>query len=184
MLDKNYKYSGKDNKDGIIVQKSNYVIDGKGHTIDANGKARIFDIYGKNVVLKNMVLANANHYSGTAIFINNASEVTTINVTFKNCKTTGSGVVYVESSTYNSENDKYLDCRSKENGVITSYCSNVNIKNDFMKSKYKLTKGFIASFDNSIINVEDSTFINTSSEYCTAILGDDEVNIKNSRFIN
>ena len=53
------------------------------HTIDANGKARIFDIYGTNVVLKNMVLINANHYSGTAIYINPKSVVTTINVTFK-----------------------------------------------------------------------------------------------------
>lgn len=184
VLNKDYKYSGNENKDGIIVKKNNYVIDGKGHTIDANGKARIFDIYGTNVVLKNMVLTNANHYSGTAIYINPKSVVTTINVTFKNCQTSGSGVVYVETSKYNSYQDKYLDCKSKYNGVISSYQSEINIKNNFMKSRYKLANGFITALGNSIISVSDSTFRDTSSKYSTAIMGDDEVNIKNTKFIN
>jgi predicted outer membrane repeat protein len=184
VINKNYKYSSKDKNTGIVINKNNYVIDGKGHTIDADGKARIFDITGKNVVLKNMVLTNSNHYSGTAIYINPKSSVTTINVTFKNCNARGQGVVYSEAATYTSNNDKFLDCKSNNEGIITSYASNINIKNAYMKSKQKLSKGFISSTDSSSITVTDSTFRDTSSKYSTAIFADNELTVQNCKFIN
>jgi len=183
-LDKNYKFTSKDSSEGIVFKKDDIVIDGKGHTINANGKARIFDIYGKNVVLKNMVLANANEYSGAAIYVNPGVTLTTINVTFKECKATGYGAIYVQSGTYNSNSDKFVNCNSQNDGVITSYNSCLNINNAFMRSKYNLTKGFISSRFNSTINVVNSTFRDTSSKYSTAIFGDSEVNIDNCKFIN
>ena len=82
-LTQDYEYTNSDGESGIVVNKTNFVIDGKGHTIDANGKSKIFDIYGNDVVLKNMILTNANAQDGSAIHINVGSTVTTINVTFK-----------------------------------------------------------------------------------------------------
>lgn len=184
VLNKNYKYSGNDNKDGIIVKKNNYVIDGKGHTIDANGKSRIFDITGKNIILKNMILTNTNHYSGTAIYINPNSSVTTINVTFRNCQSRGPGIVFADVSTYNSNNDKFINCKSNEEGIISSYNSKINVKKDYIQSKHKMAKGFISSMVGSSITVTDTTFKDLSSKYSTAIYADSELNVQNCKFIN
>jgi len=184
VLNKNYKYSRKDDRNGIVVKKSNYVIDGKGHTIDADGKARIFDIYGTNVVLKNMVLNNANHYSGTAIYINPNSSVTTINVTFNNCQTSNAGVVFANECTYNSNYDKFINCKSNSEGIISSYKSKINVKQVYVQTKHKLEKGVISSLGSSSIKVTDSTFKDISSKYSAAIFADNQLNIQNCKFIN
>ena len=42
-------------KDGIELKKDNFTLDGKGHTIDANGKSRIFQIKGNNITLENII---------------------------------------------------------------------------------------------------------------------------------
>ena len=163
VLDKNYRYSDNDFRDGIVFNKNDYVIDGKGHTIDANSKSRIFDVYGTNITLKNMILINSKHYGGSAIYINPKASVTTVNVTFKNCQATESGVVFVDSATYTSSSDKFINCKSKNEGIISTLKSNVIIKNDYMQSKHKLYKGFISSLGSSSISVTDSTFKNTRS---------------------
>lgn len=183
-LNKNYKFSSSDNRDGIVVKKNNLIIDGKGHTIDANGKSRIFDLTGKNIVLQNMVLTNANHYGGSAIYINPKSNVKTINVTFKNSVSKTSGIVYVESSTYTSVNDKFMDSKSAENGILSSYKSKVNVDKGLFKNKYKLNKGFIVSLEDSSIKVSNSVFRDTKSKYSTAIFADTQLTVQNSKFIN
>lgn len=48
----------------IEINKNNIVIDGNGHTIDGNKKKRIFEIKGKNVILKNLILKNAKAPNG------------------------------------------------------------------------------------------------------------------------
>ena len=50
-------YTRNDGESSIKISKSNIVIDGKGHTINANGGS-LFTISGNNVVLKNMTLIN------------------------------------------------------------------------------------------------------------------------------
>jgi len=44
----------------VSIKKDNLLIDGNGCTIDAQGKTRIFNVTGKNVVLKNIIFTNAN----------------------------------------------------------------------------------------------------------------------------
>ena len=61
-LDKDYKFvndSGSDSKKGILISKS-IVIDGKGHTINANKISRIFNITADNVILRNINFINGN----------------------------------------------------------------------------------------------------------------------------
>ena len=68
VLDKDYSYSTKDTiKEGIVINKDNIVIDGKGHTIDAKGKSRVFNITGTTVTLKNIVFTHGMASSGGAI---------------------------------------------------------------------------------------------------------------------
>lgn len=43
----------------VTIKKDNLIIDGNGHTIDGNGKNRIFHVKSKNLVLKNIIFKNA-----------------------------------------------------------------------------------------------------------------------------
>lgn len=66
---------------GIIVNKTNFTINGNGHTVDGAGQARIFNFQG-NVTLKNIRLINGfNKEMGGAIF---SSYLHCENVTFVN----------------------------------------------------------------------------------------------------
>ena len=44
----------------VSINRDNLVIDGNGCTIDAQGRTRIFNVTGNNVVLKNFIFTNAN----------------------------------------------------------------------------------------------------------------------------
>lgn len=73
----------------ITIRKDNVVIDGKGHTLEGNGKDRIFHIKAKNVVLKNLTFINAmapekifNRMKGYGGAIINEGELELVNCEF------------------------------------------------------------------------------------------------------
>ncbi|SDA49145.1 right-handed parallel beta-helix repeat-containing protein [Methanobrevibacter millerae] len=68
-----------DYADGIKIDVDDLVLDGNNHYIDADNKASIFKIDGKNVLIKNVVFKNAFSNMGGAV--SNIGEVT-----FENCK--------------------------------------------------------------------------------------------------
>ena len=58
-LNRSYSYNDNGNfKDGIIITKDNFVLDGCGYTIDAQKQARIFYNNGTNVKIKNLKIIN------------------------------------------------------------------------------------------------------------------------------
>ncbi len=80
-LENNYTYEGSGYTNGIKIERS-ITIDGKGHTIDADGKARIFDVENGVVTLKNIVFKNGYQsffYGGGAV------RVKTIDCVIDNC---------------------------------------------------------------------------------------------------
>ena len=44
---------------GILINKSNFTINGNGRTIDGSNQARIFDITGNNITISNLIFINA-----------------------------------------------------------------------------------------------------------------------------
>ena len=58
ILNKDYMGNGS----MITISKDNFVIDGQGHTLDANDMSGIFEITGNNVTLINISLINANSF--------------------------------------------------------------------------------------------------------------------------
>ena len=63
-LTKNYYYDPACDGDfvsGIVINR-NVTINGNGHTIDAKGNARIFNIQASDVIIKNLTIKNA-HYN-------------------------------------------------------------------------------------------------------------------------
>ena len=60
VLDCDYKYDSACDSDyqrGVTISKG-LVIDGNGHTIDGNGEAKLLQVSGKNVILRNIVFTN------------------------------------------------------------------------------------------------------------------------------
>lgn len=59
--------------DGIDVDVDGIVIDGNGYAIDSLGKARIFLISAKSIVLKNITFKNGSNEDGGAIYVNSGN---------------------------------------------------------------------------------------------------------------
>ena len=59
-----------DYESGIKLDVDDLVIDGNGHVINANGKTRIFEVSGKNIIIKNIKFKNGfTEENGGAIYI-------------------------------------------------------------------------------------------------------------------
>ena len=58
-LDRNYEYEEDFNISGIKIEDK-IIIDGKGHTIDAKGKARAFYVSASDVTIKNLTIIVTN----------------------------------------------------------------------------------------------------------------------------
>ena len=73
-------------KSGIVIQKSNLVIDGAGHTINGKGLASMFNVTGTNVAFKNINFVNGftENKGGVLHITGNGSSI--INCTFTNNK--------------------------------------------------------------------------------------------------
>ncbi len=80
-LKNNYTYEGSGYTNGIPIA-GGITIDGKGHTIDADGKARIFDVQYGVVTLKNIVFKNGYQ---SFFFGGGAVRVMTIDCVIDNC---------------------------------------------------------------------------------------------------
>ena len=72
-IDRDYNYTiGHDTiTKGIIINKK-ITIEGNGHTIDASGKSRIFNILSDNVVIRNLTFLNGNGTYGGAVYLSNS----------------------------------------------------------------------------------------------------------------
>ncbi len=69
-LDRNYAFNSTFDSaftDGIVINRQ-VTINGNGHTIDAQGKARVFDVQASDVTIKNLTIKNAHGYIGGAIY--------------------------------------------------------------------------------------------------------------------
>ena len=183
-LNTNYKFnSSTDNKNGIAIRNDNFVLDGKGHTIDANNQARVFGILGTNVTINNLTIINANSDAGSAFIIPSGS-LTTNYVNIENCSAV-QGVVYTENGpSYTNNYGKITDSTSNNMGVVYIVNSTATLNNVFMSSSKELAWGFVYGRVGATIAVLNSVFANTTSQYSTAIMSDKSTVIKNSKFIN
>ena len=82
-LTKDYQMKTGDNP--ITISKNGIVIDGQGHTIDANSINKVFIVSGSNVVLKDITFSNSNSINGGAIRWTGASGKL-LDSSFINCK--------------------------------------------------------------------------------------------------
>ena len=181
----NYKYNNKtDSNMGISLGMDNFVINGNGHTLDANNQSRIFQIMANNITINNLTLINANMPVASVLFIAKNCSLTTNNVIFKNNTAATQGTVLVNGK-YVSNNDSFIDSTSTKMGTVTLLQGGKGVFNNaFMMSSKQLTWGLLYADFDSYIYVCNSTFANTTSKYTTAIRGNKATVIENSKFIN
>lgn len=181
--DKNY--SG-----GINVTKDNFTINGNNHMIDCKNQSRAFYITGKNVVINNLTILNGFYGYGSAIKTD--SSLTLNNVTFINCFGDGEnsnyGAVYSSrDSALNVSNCNFIDNGAENGASISAINSTVNIVNStFYSNSDNIVKGQVYLSSNSQATVVNSSFLNTTSRYASAIflINYGQLVIKNSKFKN
>ena len=97
---------------GIVINRK-VTINGNGHTIDAKGNARIFNIQASDVIIKNLTIKNA-HYNddGGAIYFSNSGTIENCNFTNNSAKYGGAvyfkGTGTVTNSTFTCNNVSYM----------------------------------------------------------------------------
>ena len=209
LLTKNYTFnSQRDDKyaDGIDITTDNLVIDGQGHTINADKKARIFNINSNNVVLRNIALINANANSHGGAIQWNGLNGTVSGSVFENCSSPNSGGAVMFKNAVTVENSRFIANTAYFGGGV-NFDSGSTVSNcEFRDNFATFLGGGIYSLDE--INVFNSTFAeneagdgggiylesrglienvtferNNAIGYGGGITNEDEITIRNSKFI-
>ena len=184
-ITQDYTYDNSTDNDlvnGIVINKTDFAINGNGHTIDASNQATIFNIIGDNVTISNLKLINGNaSENGGAIFAN--SDIILNNVIFINNNATKNG-----GALFNFETTKITNCIFSNN---TAKYSGGNVfaggPADIAYSAFINSTGSTgtAIYCNQSLTVTDSTFANLISKANGgAIYNSNITKIKNCIFNN
>ena len=191
-LDLTKDYNNTDNHDSIVIN-SDIVINGKGHTIDANGKSGIFNIASRvTVTFNDLTFINGigtvkfDDNSGGAIYANNGCKLNVINCQFiKNTALYGGAIYGNKGSNIIILDSIFIDTIAKDGGAVFSYYyGNVTVINSIFNNTSASYSGGAISGLNGKLFVSDSTFINTTAYFDGAISGFDNVTVAYSLFQN
>ena len=170
--------------DGINVSKSNFLLDGNGYSIDGNGKARIFNITGNNVTLKNLIIKNA--LNGAVSFVQPNAKYYLDNVTIQNSSSKYSyGGIKLNATNLVVNNSKFISNTGTDSSDIhfNEKC-NVTVVNSTFEGGIE-SKWSHIYFSGGALIVDSSTFANSRSSYANAIYGEDgRVTVRNTKFRN
>jgi len=179
-----YKYDNvTDSKinDGISINKTNFVINGNGHTIDASNQVSIFNIEGNNITISNLIFINGkgNDVRGGAIYSD--SSLILNNVTFKNNYAKSGGAIYAnEPITIN--NSTFTNNQATEDGGAINAINKIKIDNSLFTNNMAKWGGNIYTLGDLVIN--NSKFANSTSKYAAAIYTQKDTTVINSIFEN
>jgi predicted outer membrane repeat protein len=157
-LDRNYEYSDSFDTNGIEIEQS-ITIDGKGHTIDAKGKSRIFNITGNNVTINNLIFANGNLLRGGAIY--STGQITLNNVTFIKNNAYIGGAIY-STGQMKLNNADFINNNASAGGAIASYEDVFNCSNSRFINNTAITSGG-AIYSDGKLTLNNTTFINNTA---------------------
>ena len=190
-LTKDYTYNSQSDQmysHGINIDIDDLIIDGQGHTINANNKARVFNIKSNNVTLKNLVIINGNSDSeGASIYwtgqngllintiIKNSSS---INLKNKNTLNIGGAIYFKNKATV--INSKFTDNYATFGGAINFEGQGI-IKNcEFENNFAKLIGGGV--FCNDYAEISNSTFIQNEASDGGAVHFFSKALVENTKF--
>ncbi|MDO5819631.1 MAG: hypothetical protein Q4P11_04785 [Methanobrevibacter sp.] len=174
--------------EGIKLDLDNLIIDGKGHTIDANGRGRIFHCTANNITLKNITLKNGNgaiciergmlNICQSTIMENNGksggaiechqSNINIESSTIKDNTANSGGAIKIIESEVNITNSTIKDNTAGSGGAIDCDDGKLNITKSKIKNNTASTGGAIESHQSNI-NIEKSTIKNNTASTGGAI---------------
>lgn len=159
-----------DLKGGVVVNKTNYEIDGNGHTLDGKNQSRLLAVYGSNITISNLKIINGLNEHGGGI-LNFAMNLTLNNITFinNNANNAGGALIVFNSTIVKNSNfiNNYAGSGSSiccEKSVLETY------ESTFMTDNSPF-KGMIYGAESTIF-VDYCTFANTTAQYAAAIYND------------
>ena len=185
----NYKFNNETDKGPVVINRSNFVIEGNNHVLDGSNQTTIFAITGSNITINNLIFANGNckfggqyDFSGGGAIISLGS-LTLNNVTFINNTANyyGGDILAVEVNCFDC---KFMDSYSVLGSSIYSQLGTANIERCNFTSKYSSQWATVFA-QNSNLFINDCLFNNLSSSYAPAIyVNEGNVTINNTKFNN
>ena len=178
-----YTFDNQSDEGPVVIDKSNFTINGNNHVLDGNKQSGIFNIIGNNVTINNLVFINGNSTQGGAIYA--AGQIFLNNVTFISNNASRGGAIACYNMTLNCSNSRFIDNYADERGQsIYSVNATLNVCNTFVTSLIPNKYGQIFA-SNSKVSIENSQFVNISSAYAPALYFEgSESSIINSSFVN
>lgn len=145
------------------------VINGNGHTINALGQSRIFNVILDNVVINNLTFLNGKSDRGGAIRLENVNGVIFNDCNFSNNNAQSGGAIYSNDGNHNSIiNCSFTDNRANQGGAIYLLSQNCMIKQSGFYNNNASSGGAIF-INYGFCTVSDSRFINNSAKNGGAI---------------
>lgn len=129
---------------GIKIYSDNIIFDANGHTIDAMGLTRIFNITAENFIIKNVTFKNGNNKYGSAVIISNEIIGFFENCVFRRNFSEYGGALYNQIGTIYINDCKFIENTSQRGAGITNYKGNMTIKDsEFQDNKVEKYGGSI-----------------------------------------
>ena len=165
-----------------IVNKTNFVINGNGHSIDGNNQARMFSAVFSNVTINNLVFINGNSELGAGLFSMMAN-ITLNNVTFENMKSESMGALSVLYGKLSITDSSFTNITGGKGGIVFTQSATTEIRNcDFENAEVDWSAVYVS---NAEAIIENTRFSNIISNYSTAIFASNtNATINNSKFTN
>ena len=169
MLDRDIKidwYNGEDKtySEGMILDMDNIVIDGRGHTVDAQEMTRIFKCLNQSIVIKNIILKNGSPESDGGAIYNLGS------LTVKDSTITDNSVLkYTGAAIYNDgEELNIYGCDISNNsagfgGAILNRRGYLNIDSSKFSGNHAYHEGGAIDNAGGKLTISDSVFCSNSS---------------------
>lgn len=169
-------------KSGISINK-NVVINGNGHTIDANGNGRIFNVYNTgNLTITNCTFIRCDKITnGAAIY--NKGNLNIINCNFSNnyAEERGGSIYNYDDGNMAISGCNFVNCSAFYYGGAINNYGNLNINfSSFTNCSSKNSAGGAIDTSGKLV-VYECSFINCSNN---AIYSRNDLNISFSNFIN
>ena len=154
---------------GIVINKTDFTVDGQGHTIDGAGLARIFNITANNITLKNINFINGYCEFGGAINCENC-DLTIIRCNFTNNKASEKGgALYLKESSVNVVNTSFTQNNAPTGGSIYIEVGALNIDNSTFAENQAFEAGSIYNEEIGVITIRNTKFASNTAKYGGAI---------------
>ena len=208
-INQNYVYDNETDyklNSGILINKSDFTINGNGYTIDGSNQARIFDITGNNITISNLIFINGNMTGGLGGALHSSGLIILNNVTFKD-NTADNGGAISATGDYIINNAIFTNNHGSEDGGAIISWSKLTINNaTFTENTASASGGAIYAIGEITINstlfannqadfggalntwtntiIDNTTFKNNKGEYGGAISAAGKTTISNAIFTN